>query len=113
VSLVRLLNQPLTVQRIGPTGTDSYGNEVAGAIGAPVAVVGYLEQQSSAEFTNNRDTVVGQWVAYLPAGTAISHLDRVAFQSQTFEVNGEPEHAYNPRTRVVSHIACRLTVIGG
>lgn len=113
MSLARLLTQPLTISTIVPAGVDTYGNEVTGAYGAPVAVRGYLAQSSSTEFTTDRDTVVGQWVAYLPASTSIGHLDRVSFDGQTFEVDGEPERVYNPRRKFIAYIEARLKVVEG
>lgn len=113
MSLARLMNQPLTIQQVGVAGVDQYGDEQAANIGAPVAVVGYLDQQTSIEHLNDRDTVVSQWQCFLPAGTAVGHLDFINFQSQKFQVDGEPNTAYNPRTRQVSHVVCKLVVVNG
>ena len=41
------MSQPLTVQAMGPTTQDVYGDWIPGAVGAPVAVLGYLEQSTS------------------------------------------------------------------
>lgn len=113
MSLQRLLNQPLTIQPMGASGVDEYGDAIPASLGDPVPAVGYLDQQSSVEHLNDRDTVVSQWVCYLPAGTAIGHLDHINFESQTFQVDGEPNSAYNPRTHQVSHIVCKLVVVSG
>ena len=112
MSLARLMNQPLTVQTFASTSVDAYGDEAKG-FGVSVDTVGYLEQLSSVEFVNGRDTTVSQWRAYLPAVTVIGRLDRISFQSQLFQVDGEPHHVYNPRTRSVSHIQCHLIVVVG
>jgi len=111
MSLARLMNQPLTIQKVGGSAVDEYGNAKPGALGAPVATVGYLEQKQTVETLNDRDTVVSTWVAYLPATTDISAFDRINFQSQSFEVNGEPWHVYNPRSQAVSHLQMELTVV--
>lgn len=113
MSLRTLLSQPLLVQSIGPIGVSGYGGEVTGPVGAPVAVLGYLEQVTSSEFLVDRDTTVSTWKAFLPAGTVITHKDQVLFKAQKFEVDGEPMFAFNPRAKSVSHIVCKLVVIRG
>ena len=113
MSLPRLLNQPLTIQKRGGTVTNAYGDKELGSVGAPVAVKGYLAQNASTEYLDDRDMVVSRWTAFLPAGTDISHLDYINFQSQKFQVDGEPEFAYNPRTQTVSHVVCKLVVVDG
>lgn len=113
MSVRRLMTQPLTIQTMGAAGTDEYGDPLPAALGAPVAVKGYLEQRNSVENLVNRDTVVSQWECYLPADTAIGHLDQITFESQVFQVDGEPVRQFNPRLRQVSHIVCKLVVANG
>lgn len=110
MSLANMLNQALTIQKIG-AGTDEYGNTVPTALSAPVAGFGYLEQVESVETLNNRDTVVTSFQAWLPTGTDINAFDRINFSSQSFEVDGEPWVVYNPRTNVESHILAKLKVV--
>ena len=107
------MTQPLTVQKMGAAGTDEYGDAIPATLGPAVAVKGYLEQQASVENLVNRDTVVSRWACYLPATTDVGHLDYINFESQVFQVDGEPEHAFNPRLRQVSHIVCKLVVANG
>lgn len=111
MSILHLLTQALSLQSVGPTTTDDYGNSVPGPLGAPVAVNGYLEQTSSVEFVNARQTTVTQWQAYLPAGTAIHPMDYIEFGGSRFQVDGEPWQVYNPRTSAVSHVQARLTEV--
>ncbi|MFF1633970.1 hypothetical protein [Leifsonia sp. NPDC058248] len=106
-----LLVQPLTVQTMSGTSADEYGNTVPAAAGAPLPVLGYLEQQTSVEFILDRETTVSKWVAYLPAGTVIGPLDHIGFQGQTFQVDGEPQFVWNPRVREVDHIEAALVVV--
>lgn len=105
-----LLTEACTIQVRSGTA-NSYGDTILGASGAPVNAVGYLEQQTTIENLVDRDTTVTKWVGYLPASTSISRFDYITFQSKTFEVSGEPENCYNPRTQVVSHIRLHLTVV--
>ena len=111
MTLARLLNQSLTIQTIGSTTKDEYGNQIASGVGSAVPVKGFLDQRSSIEFINGRDTTVSQWWVILPAGTVIGHLDYINFNSQKFQVDGEPHQVYNPRRRQVSQIECKLVVV--
>ena len=113
MSLARLLCQPLTVQAVGPTTLDPYGTAIPGPLGAPAAVSGYLEQVSTVEFLLNRDTTVTKWEAWLPAGTVIGPSDYINYGGQKFQVDGAPWNVFNPRTRTVSHIQCKLVVVSG
>ncbi len=111
MSINHLLTQSLTVQTVGGSTIDAYGNAVPGAVGAPVAVRGYLEQSSTTEFVNARQTTVTTWQAYLPADTAIHPMDFIMYNSQKFQVDGEPWLVWNPRVGAVSHIQCKLTEV--
>lgn len=110
MSIERLLNQPLTIQTVAGTTTDEYGNTVPTPVGAPVAALGYLEQKDTIEFLLDRQTVVSKWKVFLLASAVIGPMDYVNFNAQRFQVDGEPEHLWNPRTKSVSHIECKLTV---
>ena len=111
MTLYRLMSEVLTVQSVGPTTTDDYGNAVPGALGAPVTVYGFLEQQTTVEYLDARQTSVTHWHAFLPAGTAIHPMDYVSDNGQRFQVSGEPWQVYNPRTSDISHVQCQLTVV--
>jgi len=110
MSLARLLNQPLTVQTVTTT-LDDYGNAVPGPLGAPVAALGYLEQSTTTEYLAGRQATVTTWLAFLAAGTAIHPMDYINREGQTFQVSGEPWHVWNPRTKAVHHIECKLTEV--
>ena len=110
MSIRRLMTQPLTVQTVGGTTTDEYGDTIVVPTGDPVPALGFLEQKDTIEYLNDRQTVVSKWKAFLPADTAIGPMDYINFNSQKFQVDGEPEHLWNPRTKSVSHIECKLTV---
>jgi hypothetical protein len=111
MSLARLMNQPLTVQAVGPATLDAYGNSVPGSLGLPVAEFGYLEQVDTIEFVLDRQTTVSHWAAFLFAESVVTPMAYINFQGQRWQVNGEPWHVYNPRTRAVSHIKCKLVVV--
>jgi hypothetical protein len=98
---------------MGPTTQDVYGDWIPGAVGAPVAVNGYLEQSTTVEDVLNRDTTVTTWKAFLPASTVITPLSLVNFQAQVFQVDGAPWQVFNPRTKAIDHIECKLIVVTG
>jgi hypothetical protein len=113
MSLDRLLNQPLSLQRVAPGNLDAYGNVVGSNFGDPVIVYGFLEQVSTLETEVDRDTTVTQWKAFLPNGTVIGPLDRISYNGATFEVIGAPATWYNPRIKLNSHLTVALrSVIG-
>jgi hypothetical protein len=109
MSVRQLMTQAVIVQPMGPTTTDAYGNSVQGALGAPVNEFGYLDQKDTIEFLNDRDTILTKWKAFLHPESVVTAFATLTFQGQLFQVDGAPYHVYNPRTRQVSHIECKLT----
>lgn len=109
MTLARLLTQPLIVYPAAKS-TDAYNNEVVG-LGSGIPVNGLIQQVTTTEFVNDRDTSVTQWAAFLPAGTDIGPLYQIGYESQLFQVTGEPERVWNPRIAQVSHIETKLTEV--
>jgi hypothetical protein len=105
-----LTRQPLTIVPSVQNDVDEYGNAVVGAA-AGVAEFGFLEMKSSQETLLNRDTTVTKWHAILRPDSVVTALSTITFEGQTFQVDGEPWHVFNPRTAVVSHIEVDLTVV--
>lgn len=114
MSLANILNQPITIQTMAAaTVADDYGNKKPAASGSPTSALAFIEQLTSAEDLLNRDTTKTHWRCFLPKGTAIGHLDRITFGSQTFEVDGEPWVVWNPGRQKISHVVCFLVSING
>jgi len=113
MSLDRLMNQPMTLTRRQPSTTDVYGNEVLGTYGSPITVYGFLEQIMSAETLVDRDTTTITSKAWLPADTQVGILDRITFNGNTYEVVGNPNPWWNPRTKAVSHLTVELIAVVG
>lgn len=111
MSIAALLTQPLQVQAVGGSGTDEYGNATPGAVGDPVTEFGFLEQKDTTEYLDGRQTVVSRWTMFLPANSTVTATGFIAYGEQRFQVDGEPWHVYNPRTRAVDHIEAKLTVV--
>lgn len=106
-----MMTQPVTVQPAAYSTVDEYGNSVLGPQGVAVAETGFLDQRGTVEYLNGRDTVVTNWKAFLHPDSVVTALATITFNGQTFQVDGEPYHVFNPRTRMFSHIECTLTVI--
>jgi hypothetical protein len=111
MTLYRLMNQNLTVQTVGGSTLDAYGNVIPVLLGTPVATVGYLEQSTTTEYLTGRQTTITTWQAYLPDEAVIHPMDFITYQGQRFQVDGEPWHVFNPRTSAVSHIQVKLTEV--
>lgn len=104
-----LFNQPLTIRRT-VAGVDEYGNEVR-TPGQPTQMLGYLEQSSSVEHVDDRDMVVTSWRLFLPADAQIDALDVVEFEGNTWQVVGNPDRKWNPRTRRAEYVRAELTAV--
>lgn len=111
MSLQRLMTQSVTVQPVGPSTLDAYGNSVLGPLGVAVSEFGFLEQMDTVEFLDARQTTVTHWHAFLSAASVVTATAYLTFSAQKFQVSGEPWHVYNPRTKAVSHIQCKLTEV--
>jgi hypothetical protein len=110
MSLAKLLNQPLTLVKNNTASVDEYGNTIQGN-GTTSTIHGYLEQTTSNEVLDDRDTVVSGWQVFLPADAVVTAFDRLVFAGKTFEVDGSPWSVYNPRVGSVSHIQANLKVV--
>lgn len=112
MSVTELMTQPVIVQPMGSGTPDDYGNTPLVPVGTAVNELGYLDQKDTIEYLNDRDTVVTKWKAFLHPDSAVTALAVITFpgQSSVFQVDGDPYHVYNPRTRMVSHIEVTLTV---
>ncbi len=94
--LVALFNAALTqdvVITIPGLTTDAYNNQIPdwGAGATTVTEKGLLQQSSSAEDTDDRDTVVTGWELFLTAATAAVATARVVVDGRRFEVDGIPD----------------------
>ena len=111
MSIIKLMTEPVSVQPVGATTKDTYGNAVPGPVGAPVAEFGYLDQKTSVEYLTDRDTAVTRWKAFLFPTSVVTQFATVTFGGAVFQVDGQPYSVYNPRTKHVSHIECVLTEV--
>jgi hypothetical protein len=111
VSVGQYLTQPVLVQPMAPAAPDIYNNTPLAAHGDPVREFGYLDQKDTVAYLDDRQMVVSTFKALLRADSVVTALATLSFDGRKFLVDGEPYRAYNPRTRVVSHIECALKVV--
>lgn len=95
MSLAGLLSETVTVVRYQAT-TDAYGNTVRGAE-TRTTYSGRLEQLSTDELVRDRDVVITDWRAFLPADVDLTAYDRIEARGHLFEVAGLPDLQRTPR----------------
>jgi hypothetical protein len=115
MSLATLMVHDVTVVHAGMV-VDPYGETKDWAAATRTAVRGWVSRRSQLEDrTGGREAQVSEWVAYLPAGTAITGGDRVEWSGlpagTSFEVDGPPLPAATPRGP--HHIEAQLRVVEG
>jgi hypothetical protein len=105
VSIATAFTQTLTIQRLS-AARDEIGGVIPG-VASSVNVPGYIEPVSGQEDLVERNTPIGTWVAYMPAGTDVTTEDRVAFSGHTFEIESvEPFQHWGSSS--IDHIRLRL-----
>lgn len=57
----------------------------------------WVSQRGSSEVLGDRETQITPWVIFLEPDSAITSGARVEWSGHTFEVDGEPNHAWAPR----------------
>jgi head-tail adaptor len=95
MTLSGLLSETVTVIRY-TDATDAYGNTEPGAE-TRVAYPARLEQLRTDEIVRDRDTVITDWRAFLPADADVTAYDRIQARGHLFEVVGLPASQHSPR----------------
>jgi hypothetical protein len=89
---MRLGPDTVTVKR-APLAEDSFGNENRDWTSATSTAVGGCSVQPlpANEVIVGRDTVVSRWTLFAPVATDLEATDRVVWEGDTYEVDGEPQ----------------------
>lgn len=112
-----LLPHTVEVEHPGRT-TDRYGNEIVDwSASTKAAAAAWLQQNTGAEDTDQRDAQIGEWLmlcnpwAADGAPLTVYGADRVHWNGAVFEVIGPPGPAYEPAE--LHHYEIRLTTVEG
>lgn len=100
------------------TRTDRYGNEVVDwSTSTRRRVMAWLQQNTSAEDTDQRNAQIGEWLMMCnpwdldEQPLTVHGADRVHWDAQHFEVIGPPGPAYTPTE--LHHYEIRLESVEG
>lgn len=107
----------IEVERRVVGATDSHGSPVVtfdDPVLLPFAVFAPAPAASAEPFRTGRpDLLVDLPVVYAPAGSAVSHLDRIRINGDTFEVAAEPGRWDDPATGETFGLAVPLRRVEG
>ena len=94
-------------------GTDRYGTTVKDWENstAQTNVPAWMHQRSTTETRDGREARVTSWVAFLGPHVEVSAMDRITWDSRTFEVDGDPVVAFAPEG--VHHVEVPLRIVRG
>ena len=107
MSLLSLLTEPVSILKRTPGATDDYGNG-GDVFTTSSSVRGRMEQRSSEERTQDRQTVISDWVLYLAPTVVVAEQDRVSDRfGRIFEVVGAPAMNASPSRDVYVEVSLR------
>lgn len=108
MNVAHLLTSTATVTVVADTGSpDAFGDPTPTTSTQTFAC--WLSQTQRSEATANADVQHETWVLYLEVAAAgVEGFDRVTVDGITYELDGPPWPARNPRTRLVTHVECTL-----
>lgn len=86
---IGLLQERVRILRRSVTGKDATNDDVIGFV-ASKTVDAAVQPVTQSELVVGRDTAIGDWNIFLPAGTVIEAYDRIRWGEMTFEVIGPP-----------------------
>lgn len=112
MTLTQLLNRRAWVLRRSDSGAeDDYGNPIPSE--ERTEVVCEVQQRRADEVTEG-EVSDAEWLGVFPAGTAFDTGDAIEVEGLgTFEVDGAPWPARNPRTQTESHVEATLKRVAG
>lgn len=109
--------QTLTVvhpERVEDPDGDVYGNETLDWGNAEERdVIGHVQPVAAPEeIASGRDAIVTRYRAWLPAGDPVTGYDRIVYDGQTYEVDGDPER-WPSATGGLDHVSLLLVRVEG
>lgn len=106
MTLQLLLTRQVTLVGITAGAADEYGNPTD--VATSTVVLGEVQQSERSDRTDDQHTQDDTWRLFLAADTPLTGWDRVTVDGATFEVEGPPWRAVNPRTGRSSHVEATL-----
>lgn len=79
----------ITVLRATPGAEDDFGNPTSGVPVGTTVLGCSVQPIEGDEATVGRDTVVSRWRVWAPVGTDLKATDRVRYDGDVYEVDGE------------------------
>lgn len=108
MNVARLLTSTALVTLVKATGAvDGFGDPTNATTTKSFKC--WLSQQQRSELTANENTQQETWALYLePAALDVTGFDRVTVDGITYEFEGPPWPARNPRTGQLTHLECTV-----
>lgn len=104
--------ETVTLLATSVSGADALGNDILTTTptvytNVPVWPIG------DSEDTAGRDQVVATHAALLPSGSPVKAQDRIQWQGNTFEIDGEPNEHTNPITGSSAGVLVTIKLVTG
>lgn len=106
----RLMTQPATITpRVVAADPDDYNDEIL-EDGEPIELDGssghgvFLSQRDRSESGDAENVTTETWALYLPHDIDVDATATITVDDVTYEFDGPPWRAYNPRLRRVTHL---------
>lgn len=101
-----------TVDLIAPQPKAKHGDPLLVDLDEVTVTGCYMQQASTVETIDGRNTVVSVWDLFMPPGVAISALHRVRWRGDLYDVDGDPT-PWDDGQGVAHHIEVRLRRVTG
>lgn len=102
MTLRGLLTLPIEILPYEEDARDEYNDPTPG-FGDPVDELGYFEQTSEDEETEDRETAVSGGLLVLRPEAVLSHKDRIRISGNVYEIDGTVNEVWHPRQKIVHH----------
>lgn len=101
----------VTIRRETGSATDRYGNLVTSGAATETLTSAWLEQSTTAEDLEDRDTRVSSYLLVLPPEADLLATDTVIYNAESYRVAGKPRKVYN--SRGLHHVEVTIELLEG
>jgi hypothetical protein len=96
-----------TITHVAQSGApDDYGDPTEQT--STTTALCEFQQQQRSEDTVDADRQSESWTLFVEPDATIDGGDRIEIDGVTYQVDGPPWHARNPRTQIETHIEARV-----